>query len=269
VARTAPRRLEPKDGKSSVQSLAKGLRVLEAFSSGVEELTLSELAAASGLDAGTTFRMLNTLVEAGYVVRVPDSRRFRLSLKVLDLGFHAIAHTELRALARPLLQSLVDQVNEAASFSVLEGGDVLYVERVRANLTRLGVDIRVGTSIPAPISLAGRAILAFLPRTQLERALATAPRHAMPGVPVPSRRTLAALLSAIREDGYVVGVSAITSDLRVLAVPVLGADGWAAGAVSVVAPAIHCSDEELKARALSPVRAVARQIASAHRASTS
>jgi IclR family transcriptional regulator, pca regulon regulatory protein len=269
VVPTTPRRLNPKDGKSSVQSLAKGLRLLEAFSSGAAEMTLSEIAAAADLDAGTTFRMLNTLVEVGYVVRVPDSRRFRLSLKVLDLGFHAIARTELRALVRPLLQSLVDQVNEAASFAVLDGGDVLYVERVRAHLTRLGVDIRVGTTIHAPISLVGRVILAYLPENQFERALATAPRHPTPGVPVPERTALDAILARIRTDGYLIGSSIIAADLRVLAVPVIGPDGWATGAVSVAAPVVHCTEEELKARALAAMRSVARQIASAHRVATS
>lgn len=258
-----------KEAKSSVQSLAKGFRVLEAFTSGAEELTLSEIGAASGLDAGTTFRMLNTLVDVGYVARVPDSRRFRLSLKVLELGFHAIARTELHALVRPLLQSLVDQVNEAASFAVLEGGDVLYVERVRAGTTRLGVDIRVGTTLHAPATSIGRTILAFLPESRLERALATPPRHALAGVPIPDRATLAAMLAKVRKDGYVVGKSAIASDLRLLAVPVLGEDGCAVGAISVVAPSAHSSDEDLKGRTLGPMQAIARQIARAHWAATS
>lgn len=244
-----------------MQSLAKGLRVLETFSSGAEEMTLSEIATASGFDAGTTFRMVNTLADAGYVVRIPDSTRYRLSLKVLDLGFNAIAHTDLRALVRPLLQSLVDQVNEAASFAVLEGGDVLYIERVRAGFTRIGADIRIGTTIHAPITSIGRTILAFLPENQLERALTVSPRHPIATVPVPDRAALDGMLATIRKDGYLVGESAITSDLRLLAVPVIGPDGWATGAISVVSPSVHSTDEDLKARALAPMQAIARQIA--------
>lgn len=258
---SAKSRPPPKEAKSSIRSLAKGLRVLEVFSSGSEDLILSEIAAASGLDAGTTFRILNTLVEAGYVVRIPDSRRFRLSLKVLDLGFNAIAHTDLRALVRPLLQSLVGQVNEAASFAVLEGGDVLYIERVRAGFTRLGIDIRIGTTIHVPITSIGRIILAFLPESQLERALAIAPRHPMLAVPAPDRRSLEIILAKIRNDGYLVGESAITADLRLLAVPVIGADGWATGAISVVAPTAHSSNQDLIERALAPMLAVAHHIA--------
>lgn len=262
-------RLDPKEAKNSVQSLIKGLRVLEAFSSGADELTLTEIATVSGLDAGTTFRMLNTLVHAGYVSRIPDSSRFRLSLKVLDLGFNAIAHTDLRALVRPMLQSLVGQVNEAASFAVLEGSDVLYIERVRTGMTRLGIDIRIGTTIYAPITSIGRTILAFLPEHELDRTLSIAARHATPTVPSPDRESLRKTLDAIRQDGYLVGESLISSDLRLLAVPVIGPDGWATGAISVVSPTIHSSNEDLKQRALEPMLAAARQIARAQEASGS
>jgi len=263
---TAIKKLDPKEGKSAVQSLVKGLRVLETFSSAAEEMTLTEISTASGFDAGTTFRMVNTLADAGYLVRIPDSTRFRLSLKVLELGFNAIAHTDLRALVRPLLQSLVDQVNEAASFAVLEGGDVLYIERVRAGFTRIGADIRIGTTIHAPITSIGRTILAFLPEHQLERALSIPPRHSIATVPVPDRATLDRMLNSIRENGYLVGESAITSDLRLLAVPVIGPDGWATGAISVVAPSVHSTDDDLKARALAPMQEIAHQIALAQEA---
>jgi IclR family pca regulon transcriptional regulator len=123
--------------RSTVQSLAKGFRVLEALSSDQEELTLSEIAAAAQLDPGTTFRMLNTLVDLGYVSRLPESRRFALTLKILDLGFHAIARKDLRSIVRPVLRTLVGDVGEAASFAVLEGADALYIERVRAGMARL------------------------------------------------------------------------------------------------------------------------------------
>src|SRR5262245_24430281 len=169
------RRDDPQRSKSSVQSLAKGFRVLEAFSADVEEMTLSEIADVANLDAGTTFRMLNTLVDLGYVMRVPDSRRFRLTLKVLDLGFNAVARQDLRTVVRPVLRSLVGELGEAASFGVLDGGDIIYIERMRAGMTRLLVEIRVGTPIPATMSVIGRALLAFLPKDALERTLVTPP----------------------------------------------------------------------------------------------
>src|SRR4051794_18595524 len=155
--------------RNTVQSLAKGFRLMEAFTAEDEEMTLSEVAAKAGLDPGTSFRMLNTLVDLGYVARVPDSRRFSLTLKVLDLGFHAIAHKDLRDTVRPVLRTLVNDTSEAASFAVLNGAEVLYIERVRAGIARLGVDIRIGTTVPAHQTIIGHSMLAFLGAADLAK----------------------------------------------------------------------------------------------------
>jgi IclR family pca regulon transcriptional regulator len=268
-AAAAGGKLADKDQRNSVQSLAKGFRVLESFSHGPEELTLSEIADASDLDPGTTFRMLNTLVALGYVSRVPDSKRFALTLKVLDLGFHAIGRKDLRAMVRPTLRSLVDEVSEAASFGVLEGGDVLYIERVRAGITRLGVDIRIGTRIPAAVSSIGQAILAFLPEQKLKAALEAQPAQGTFVVPALTRARLLPKLDRIRANGFVLEDSTITAGLTVLATPVLDPDGFAVGAISIAAPAVRISIDDLRNRALVHVRAAAQDIARALEASGS
>src|SRR5215470_13972918 len=143
----------PADGgtlsaKSTVQSLTKGLRVLEAFTAERSEMSLAEVARAADIDNGTAFRFLNTLVILGYI-RKTEAKRFRLTLKCLDLGFRAIGRTELRELARPLLRDLVGPEIEAASVAVLDGAEVVYIERVQAGLARLGIDVRIGSRAPA------------------------------------------------------------------------------------------------------------------------
>jgi IclR family transcriptional regulator, pca regulon regulatory protein len=255
------------DPRNLVNSLSKGLRVLEAFSAERTEMTLSEVARAASIDPGTAFRMLNTLVMLGYVARVPDSKRFRLTLKVVDLGFHAIGRSDLRELARPILRSLVDEINEAASLGVLDGGDVLYVERVRAGLTRLGVDIRIGTLIPAASGIIGHAILAFLPAAERERILETPPRRNAAALQSLSKAELVRTLEAARQRGYALQDSLFGNGLRVLAVPVLDGDGYPVAAISLAAPVVRMSMDEFRARSLEPVRAAAKQIALAVQAS--
>ncbi|MBI3434856.1 MAG: IclR family transcriptional regulator [Proteobacteria bacterium] len=107
----APPRATAEDSRNVVNSLSKGLRVLEAFTAERSEMTLSEIARAADIDPGTAFRMLNTLVLLGYVARISESRRFRLTLKVVDLGLHAIGRADLRELARPILRSLVGEIS--------------------------------------------------------------------------------------------------------------------------------------------------------------
>ncbi len=262
--------LDPnEDGRSVVNSLAKGLRVLEAFTAERAELTLSEVAAAARLDPGTAFRMLNTLVMLGYLARIPESKRFRLTLKVTDLGFHAIARADLREVARPILRSLVGEVNEAASLGVLDGADMLYVERVRAGLIRLGVDIRVGTTIPAFWSTIGEAMLAYLPADELERVLALKPRAGVfPHKPM-NRGEIMRSLKSIREEGYALRDSYFGSGLRVLAVPVLDVDSYPLAALSVAVPQIQMSMKEFRGRALDPVLRAAKDLARAVQANGS
>jgi IclR family pca regulon transcriptional regulator len=255
------------DPRNVVNSLFKGLRVLEAFTAERNEMTLSEVAAAAELDPGTAFRMLNTLVMLGYVDRVPESRRFRLTLKVVDLGFHAIGRSDLREIARPILRSLVGEISEAASLGVLEGGDVLYIERVRAGLTRMGVDIRVGTTIPAVCSTIGQAILAYLDPKDIARVAATPPRPGELTLQPITKSEMTRVLNEVRGNGYALSNSYFNSGLRVLAVPVLDIDGYPVAAVSVAAPMVRISMDDFRARALEPVRHAASAIAKAIQAS--
>jgi IclR family pca regulon transcriptional regulator len=255
------------DSRNLVNSLAKGLRVLEAFTAERPELTLSEVASLAKLDPGTAFRMLNTLVMAGYVSRIPDSKRFRLTLKVTDLGLHAIGRADLRELARPILRSLVGEVNEAASLGVLDGADILYIERVRAGLTRIGVDIRIGTTIPAFWSTIGEAMLAYLPANELSRVLALKPRPGgFPHKPM-KRDEIELSLQNVRENGYALRDSYFGSGLRVLAVPVLDVDNYPLAAISVAVPQMQMTPKEFRANALDAVRRAARDIARAIQAS--
>ena len=236
---------------------------MEAFSAENEEMTLSQIAVRSGLDPGTSFRMLNTLVDLGYVAKVPDSRRFALTLKVLDLGFHAIAHKDLRDIVRPVLRTLVNDTSEAASFAVLNGAEALYIERVRAGIARLGVDIRIGTTVPAHRTIIGHTMLAFLPTADLARLSK-----------IPARQTISALgkigwndiklsLASIRQKGYALRDSTLSEGLRILGVPVLDPDGLAVGAISIAAPAARISAEEFRKCALKSAQAAARDIARA------
>jgi IclR family transcriptional regulator, pca regulon regulatory protein len=258
---------EREDSRNVVNSLAKGLRILEAFSAERPELTLSEVASLAGLDPGTAFRMLNTLVMLGYLSRIPESKRFRLTLKVVDLGLHAIARADLREIARPILRSIVGEVNEAASLGVLDGADILYVERVRAGLTRIGVDIRIGTTIPAFWSTIGEAFLAYLPKAELARVLAMTPRAgAFPHKPM-NRTEIEDQLTSVRADGYALRDSYFGSGLRVLAVPVLDVDGYPLAAISVAVPQMQMSMTDFRERALAAVRRAAGDIAKAVQAS--
>ena len=247
----APRKRKKGDAaaseKNTVQSLAKGFRVLEAFTAQEPELTMAEVARLAGVDNATAFRFLNTLVEIGYVDRVPDSRKFRLALKVLDLGFNAIARSDLRTRARPVLRGLVGVINEAASIGVLDGADVFYVERIQAGLARLGVDIRIGSRVPAYSSAIGHAILAWLSRPDQIAVLEAQPRRQLTATTQTDLAVLLKRLEQVKRRGYAVSDQETVSGLYVIAAPVLDADGIPLAGLSIAAPAFQTNLKDFEA----------------------
>jgi IclR family pca regulon transcriptional regulator len=255
--------------KNTVQSVAKAFKVLEAFTAARPESTLADIARAAALDNGTTFRLLNTLVQLGYVEKRAGTRLFRLTLKCLELGFDAIARSDLRMLARPLLRNLVGPRIEAASIAVLDGADIVYIERVQAGFARLGVDVRIGSRAPAYSTAAGQAILAFLPEQTQVRALEARPRERRTPTTLTGLKALLTRLRDVRRRGFALSDQENVTGLRVLAAPVLDADGIPVAGLSVAAPAFTMSLAEFDEAARKPVIASARALSLALQAAGS
>ncbi|HYO84268.1 MAG TPA: IclR family transcriptional regulator [Bryobacteraceae bacterium] len=247
--------------KSQVQSLAKGFRVLEAFDSEDRELTLTQIAGKARLDAGTTFRIVRTLVDLQYLIEVPGAKRYYLGLKVLGLGFHAIARMNPHDSARPVLRSLVGQVREAASIGALDGADVVYIDRVHAGLVRLGVEVRIGSRVPVYSTAIGHALIAHLPKAERLRILSLRERVKITPHTPTSMAVLEDRLKSVREAGYALSDQETVLGLRIIAAPILDADGHPYAAVSVASPAMHKSLQDFVESSVEPVKEAAKQLA--------
>ena len=219
--------------KNLVQSVAKAFAVLKAFGPDRPELTLAEVAAQTGHDRGTAFRLVHTLVDLGYLRPVPEGRRFRLTLKCLELGYAALSAGDLPTHARPLLRELVPAVADAGSLGVLEKGEVIYVARVEAGLERHGVVRRPGTRIGAYATALGHAILAWLPREAQVAQLESVPRVKLSDRTLTDLDPLLARLDEVRARGFAVSDGENAYGLRTVAAPVLDARGAPAAGVSL------------------------------------
>jgi IclR family pca regulon transcriptional regulator len=254
------------DAKNTVKSVAKAFAVLQAFGPDTSEMVLADVARAAGLDNATAFRLLNTLVALGYVEKVEGTRRFRLTFKCLDLGFNAIARSDLRSLARPLLRAIVGPRVEAASIGVLDGHEVVYVERIQAGLERLAVDVRIGYRVPAYSSALGRAILSGLPVENQRAILQASPPRRL------TDRTLidiGQILDEIAQEkaqGYAISEQETVVGLRVIAAPIFDIDGVPIAGMSAAASAFGHTLEEFVADTRDPVCNGARQLSLALRA---
>ena len=200
---------------------------------------------------------------------MPGTRRFRLTLACLDLGFNASARSDLRALARPLLRGLVGERIEAASVGVLDGASVVYVERIQAGLARLGVDVRIGSRVPVHSSAIGQAILAYMPETVQRAVLEGAPRERLTERTLTDLPALLERLGTVRAAGFAVSDQETVMGLRVLAAPVRDADGVPVAGLSVATPSFAMTLEEFVAAAEEPVCAAAAALSRALQAAGS
>jgi IclR family pca regulon transcriptional regulator len=123
-----PEAQDPKPSDSYVQSFARGLEVIRSFSARTPQQTLSEVAAQTGLTRAGARRILLTLQTLGYVDS--DGKYFRLSPRILDLGFAYLSSLPIWNLAEPVMEDLVEEVRESSSAAVLDNLDIVYVLRV-------------------------------------------------------------------------------------------------------------------------------------------
>lgn len=219
--------------RNTVQSVAKAFAVLRAFGPEAPELTITDVANRAGLDRGTAFRLVATLTGLGYLAPVPGTRRSRLTLKCLDLGHAALASGGLRAQAAPLLREMVPAHADAASLGVLEGADVVYVERAQTEMGRRELDRRVGSRTGAYAAALGHAILAWQPPERAHAVLAASERVRLSERTLVDLDELAQRLRTVRAAGYAVSDGENAYGLRTIAAPVMGPDGLPLAGVSL------------------------------------
>ena len=249
--------------KNTVQSVAKAFNVLTVFGQQHAELTITEVANLAGLDRGTSFRLIHTLIDLGYLASVPGTRRFRLTLKCLELGYTALAAGGLRGQSAPLLRELVPTVAEAASLGVLDGADVVYVERAQVDMGRHDLDRRVGSRTGAYATALGHAILAWEPLDHARTVLESAPRVRLSDRTLIDIDDLCARLVLVRQRGYAVSDGENAYALQTVAVPLLGSDGRAKAAVSLTSRREAGTFESFVAGALPALQRVADSLSRA------
>ncbi|MGL9618322.1 IclR family transcriptional regulator [Bradyrhizobium sp. U531] len=260
--KAAKRKAEPstKNPKNYVASVGKAFAVLQSFSSDAFELTLSEIAARAELDRGTAFRLIQTLIELGYLQAVPQSRRFRLGLACLDLGYTVLSHGSLRSIVEPLLRGLVPDIGDAASLGILDGGDVIYLARVGAGLDRHKMDRRPGTRIPAYSAALGHVMLAHLSRDEQIARLESRPRLKLSERTLTELDALLARLDQVKKKGHAVSDGENAYGLRTLATPIFDAQGGVIGGLSVTVDAMRMDMTAFRDLALPRLAQVTGQV---------
>ena len=224
---------ETKDHKPSdsyVQSFARGLEVIRSFSAATPEQTLSEVAAQTGLTRAGARRILLTLQTLGYVET--DGKLFRLSPRILDLGFAYLSSLPLWNLAEPVMEDLVEEVRESSSAAVLDGLDIVYVLRVPTHKI-MRTTLGVGSRLPACWTSMGRVLLAGLPDDELQARLQGLRMERFTEHTTTDGEALLAHIRHARQQGWCVVNQELEEGLISIAAPLTNRTGQTVAALNI------------------------------------
>jgi IclR family transcriptional regulator, pca regulon regulatory protein len=229
------------------QSLERGLAILGCFTPKRPVLGIAEIADELGMSRSTTHRYVITLVALGYLEQ-GASRKYRLGLRVTDLGMSALNSTGLREHAHPHLEELRQRTSYSTSIGVLDSTDVLLVDRVhsfRRGKNSIELNLHAGSRVPAYCTSIGKLLLANLPESAQRELVAqmTLTKHARNTIT--SKRALRDELDEIQEAGFAVDDQELAANVCAIAAPVRNDARETIAAVALAAPSSIISLEEL------------------------
>lgn len=240
-----------------IQSLERGLAIIRAFGPDAPEQTVSELATKTQLTRATARRFLITLTELGYIES--DGRIFRLTPRVLELGYSFLSGLGFPDVALPHLERLVAEVDESSEASVLDGPHIVYVARVPSTAV-MTMAVNVGGRMPAHATAMGKVLLASLSDDDLDAYLSTAElaRHLPRTVTEPD--VLREQLLRVRADGFAIVDQELEEGLVAVAAPVHARDGHTIGAINLSTHVARRSAKSVRDDLLGPLLRTARAI---------
>jgi IclR family pca regulon transcriptional regulator len=246
----------------SVNSLKKGLSILECFTPRKHHFSLSEITKVAGISKTTAFRLLNTFCELDYLKYDSENKKYYLGPRVLSLGFSVLQSLDIREIARPYLEMLAKEFDKTVNLSILDKTEMVYIDRIKVHSIR-DFNINIGDRIPVYNTAAGRAVLAYLEREKLLGMLKEIKKH-----PNGSRfigkdgNKLIRILDNVRANGFSISDEEVLRGVRAIAVPVFSQQKEYY-AVNVVVASELVSVNELKTKYAPKLAKVGKELSKA------
>lgn len=241
-----------------VQTVVHVMDVLRSFGTDAPQMTLSEVSRKTGLDRAGARRYLLSLAYLGYVIQV--GRLFRLSPKVLDLGFSFISSVPLAGVAQNYLSEMSQQTGETFGLAIMDGQDVVHIARSVPKKKIVTVAIGLGERLPALTASSGRVLIAFSPIDECEELIDNVVLTPSVWRGVTTKAQLRAELARVRRRGYAMNDPELEIGLRAIAVPILNSRELAVGALCVVTPMSSVSKALLTTKFLPLMKSAATEI---------
>jgi IclR family pca regulon transcriptional regulator len=243
-----------------ISSLSRGLSVLEAVAESTEEVPLAKLASVVGLKKTSTWRLVRTLVQLGYLRQDPETRQLRPAPRILALGYAYLDGLDLKRMVAPFLRDLSARVDETVNLAILNGDELIYIDRVRTDQI-LNINLHVGSRLPLYNTSLGRALISDMPEAWLKGYLERMRAEPQAKQYVDENgKKLRKLLKETQRLGYALNDEELVKGLRGVASPIRDRTNAIVAAICITVPAGRATLAKLKGDFVSELLRTADQM---------
>jgi len=221
-----------------IKVLNKSLSILEILLQQGSPMNMTEISKKLGLYPSTIHRILDTLKHWGYVEQEPNTQKYQLGLKALELGMAKLHQMDLAREATPYLKELVNQCNETVHLGVLEKGEVLYLAKEESSQT-IRMCSYVGKRAPLHCTALGKVLLSYLSEEERKKILGRKGLPRLTEKTITDKEELEKELNKVKKQGFALDKGENEKDVRCIAAPIRNYQGKVIAAVSISGPAFR------------------------------
>lgn len=225
-----------------VQSVGRAVAIMELFCEIRPELSLTEISGLMDLHKSTVYSILSTLVQRGYVIKNPESSKYKLGLKLFELGKLVQDGIELKVVAEPFMKQLVLEHGETTHLVTMDEDEVFYIDK-KESPQSIRIISQIGRRLPAHCTGVGKILLAHLPEKKVRQILQKKGLKAFTPNTITDMDKLLEHLQMVLKNGYALDDQEFTEGLKCVAAPVFDYRGRAIAAISISGPAVRLDRE--------------------------
>ncbi len=233
-----------KEARNTLKSVERALQILEAFTIDHPEYSADELSQKVSLPKGSIYRFLRVLTRRGFLERNPQSKKFRLGIKVFELGSLVWKDMDLRKLALPGIEKLSQKSGETVHLGVLSDNEVVSIEEIESGQS-LRISIPIGKRVCLHSTGIGKAILAFLSDEEIESVIRDKGLPRFTSNTITDPILLKEEISKIRKLGYALDNEENEVGIRCVAAPIYNYLGKVVASISISGPAIRITEDRI------------------------
>jgi IclR family acetate operon transcriptional repressor len=228
-----------------VQSLTRGLSILEALARGDGGLTLTDLAQRVQLPPSTAHRLLATLEKMGYVYQAGDLGLWYVGLQAFTVGTTFLANRDFVAQSHAYMHRLMEQAGETANLAILDGAEAVFIAQVQCH-EMMRTLVRLGSRVPLHASGVGKALFAALPDQQIDAILKVKGLPRITENTIVATETMWAALRVIRQRGYSFDDEEHARSTRCVGAAIYDEHAEPLGAISIAGPSSRLADDRIR-----------------------